>query len=454
VDYVELDPLVVRTGQKFVDAADRKAIQDGRVKTHYLDGRLFINTTSEKFDVVILDLPDPYNGLLNRFYTREFFAEVKRVLKKGGLFSLGVSSSEEYIGPETRGFNSSIYWTVRMVFPRVAVVPGERAFFVAGTSSATLPQAGILIDRLIARKIKTIYVQPFYLRYKLAPQRVDYFENQLARGKSARLNFDLLPVSYYYDTVLWSAQFSPGFSAVFNFFDRPVFRYPDPTWLYRFGLPALAFLAFGSYFWRRRQGENVPTATILTAVFTTGWAGMALEVLLIASFQSLYGYVYARVSLIVTAFMAGLAIGSWSISRSSFSFRRTYEALAAIMLTLSVFAVELPAFLSSLSRSQSGLSSQLFVFLLTALVGLMVGAVFPLAAKIFYREKDEAGRVGGMIYGADLFGAALGAIVVSAFIFPIAGLTFSCWIIGFLCLVSLVFLIVCLLFFPSFLKER
>lgn len=448
VDYVEIDPLVVKVGQKFVAAADLKAFRDARVKTQYLDGRLFVNTTDEKFDVIILDLPDPYNGLLNRFYTREFFSEVKRVLKKGGFFSLGLSSSEEYIGPETRSFNSSIYRTLLSVFPRIAVVPGERAFFIAGTGTETFPEAGTLIDRLNSRKIKTTYVQPFYLRYKLTPQRVGYFEDQLARGKNARPNFDFLPVSYYYDTVLWSAQFSPSFAAVFKFFNRPVLMYSDSV-LYWLALPALAFLTVGYYLWRRKRPGKMPSSTILTAVATAGLTGMALEVLLIASFQSLYGFVYAHISLIVTAFMVGLATGSWSVSRSPYLLRRTFEVLASIMATLGVFAVNLPFFLGSLSRSQAGISPRLFFFFLTALVGLVVGAVFPLAAKIFYQKKEESGRIGGMIYGADLFGSALGAIIISAFVFPIAGLTFSCLVLGYLCLVSFIFLLVC-----SFQKER
>ena len=47
------------------------------------------------------------------------------------------------------------------------------------------------------------------------------------------------------------------------------------------------------------------------AVFSTGFAASALEVILLMGFQIVYGSTYQQVSLIVTMFMIGLAIGSY-----------------------------------------------------------------------------------------------------------------------------------------------
>ena len=39
---------------------------------------------------MVVDLPEPATGQLNRFYTQEFFQEVRRLLKEGGILSLGL----------------------------------------------------------------------------------------------------------------------------------------------------------------------------------------------------------------------------------------------------------------------------------------------------------------------------------------------------------------------------
>ena len=38
---------------------------------------------------------------------------------------------------------------------------------------------------------------------------------------------------------------------------------------------------------------------------------MALQILLLLGFQSVYGYVYSQLALLVGLFMAGIAMGSW-----------------------------------------------------------------------------------------------------------------------------------------------
>ena len=54
--------------------------------------------------------------------------------------------------------------------------------------------------------------------------------------------------------------------------------------------------------WRRRSAVPLAVAGV-------GLAGMSLQFALLFAFQALHGYVYAEVSLLVTAFMAGLALG-------------------------------------------------------------------------------------------------------------------------------------------------
>lgn len=90
IDYVELDPKIIELGKEFLPKSEVEALEDRRVRIIHQDGRLFAREKSEEgkeqYDLIILNLPDPYNAQLNRFYTREFFALVKRLLTPKAFF--------------------------------------------------------------------------------------------------------------------------------------------------------------------------------------------------------------------------------------------------------------------------------------------------------------------------------------------------------------------------------
>ena len=47
----------------------------------------------------------------------------------------------------------------------------------------------------------------------------------------------------------------------------------------------------------------------IAAIVSTGFAGMALEIILIFAFQNIYGYVYENIGLIIAVFMFGVSLG-------------------------------------------------------------------------------------------------------------------------------------------------
>ena len=100
VTYVELDPLLIEAAQAYLPPADAAVLRDPRVRVVMTDGRRYVKTTDERFDVVILDLPEPITGALNRFYTTEFFGEVRSLLRPGGILAFGLPSAENYWSPE------------------------------------------------------------------------------------------------------------------------------------------------------------------------------------------------------------------------------------------------------------------------------------------------------------------------------------------------------------------
>lgn len=80
VDYVELDPELVTVSLRHVPETNRSALLDPRVRILHVDGRRHVREMSQAYDLILLNLPDPYTAQINRFYTVEFFLEARRAL--------------------------------------------------------------------------------------------------------------------------------------------------------------------------------------------------------------------------------------------------------------------------------------------------------------------------------------------------------------------------------------
>jgi spermidine synthase len=414
VDYVELDPSLITMGKALLPPEATIPLDDPRVKIIYTDGRRFVQHSQRRYDVVILHLPDPTTAQLNRCYTQEFFAEVKEILHKGGVFYLSVSSSENVIGHTLAQFLSSIYWTMHEVFPEIVVLPGSEARFLAAKSEGILvsdPEQ--LVQRIHLRGLQLHYVREYYLLFNLSAERVRYLRSILEQGEGVEINRDLHPICYFYNIVLWSAQYTPVLKRWFvGIMDLRV------EWIFYLIAAITLFLL-----WRGRRQSSVP---VLWAVAVTGFSEIALEIILILSFQILYGYLYYKIGIIITAYMIGLALGGWMITVFLPRITRPLRFLLMVQAGASLYAVGIlllilglhqGIFPSFLSRSMEGL----FPFL-TLVAGFLGGIHFPLANTVYLGGREEIGMIGGLTNGVDLVGSAAGALVMSVILLPIVGI--------------------------------
>ncbi|MFC1800847.1 polyamine aminopropyltransferase [Nanoarchaeota archaeon] len=110
---VELDKEVIEVSKEFLPTLSDGAFDDSRVELVIGDGKKYIEETEEKFDVVILDLTDPF-GPSKFLYTKEFYESVKNILTEDGKVSLHCLTPFEY--HETFGL---IVRTLQSVFPFV-----------------------------------------------------------------------------------------------------------------------------------------------------------------------------------------------------------------------------------------------------------------------------------------------------------------------------------------------
>jgi spermidine synthase len=414
VDYVELDPNLISMGRAYLPPEATRALADPRVEIIPLDGRRFVRQAKRHYDVVILHLPDPTTAQLNRCYTREFFTEVAAILREGGVFYLSVHASEDVIGPTLAQFLSSLYWTMQEVFPDVVVLPGTEARFLGARTKGTLTaDPGMLVKRARQRALSVEYVRDYYLFSNLSAERVSYLQSILEQGKGAGINRDLRPICYFYDIVLWSAQYSPFLKDLFVHLQGL-----RVEWIFLL-IAAITLILL----W---QGRMSPSPPLLWAVAVTGFSQIALEIIIILTFQIIYGYLYYTIGMIITAYMIGLALGSWLITAVMRRITRPLRLLLIIQVGLAVYALScLPLILGlhqqALPPALAHAMEGIFPFL-TLVAGFLGGLHFPVANKLYLKERKEIGRIGGLLYGVDLAGSAGGALVISIIILPIMGI--------------------------------
>jgi spermidine synthase len=436
VHYVELDPAVIEAARRYLPPEDGAVLDDPRVTLAHTDGRLYVKEVGRSFDVVIVDLPDPSTGQLNRFYTQEFFAEVKAILNEGGVFSFGLPSAENYLNPELRHLGGNVYQTLGSVFSQIIVLPGDYNRFLASDGPLTTDHT-LLAGRLAERGLtETRWVSAPYLRYIFTTDRFPQIRRDLEGEESAKLNRDLEPICYYYDMALWLSQFYSGLS---SFFHRASLL--NLWWV-------VVPLVLAVIVLRWKRGGAVPMV-----IAFTGFAEMTLEMVVLLAFQALHGYVYHEVSLIVAAFMVGAALGggvmnrliaakrtpdaagSSALSKGRRWARRPLRVLIVAQGAAMLYALLLPfALLKAAALPLPNLSFPL----ITLLAGFLGGMDFPLAAEL---TRGSVGRVAGLIYGADLVGACLGAFLSSALLIPVLGIPQTCYAVALLSLAGVMLLV-------------
>lgn len=93
VDHVDIDEEAVRLCAEHLPygytPADVAAAErcDGPIKLRYLDGYHYVSTTAERYDVVVVDLPDERSepAQQNRLYGHEFLGRCRDILRPGGV---------------------------------------------------------------------------------------------------------------------------------------------------------------------------------------------------------------------------------------------------------------------------------------------------------------------------------------------------------------------------------
>ena len=429
LDYAELDPLILEVVKKFPAPVTEVELSDPRVNIEHIDGRLFVKTTPHKYDLVLVGLSNPSDLQTNRLFTKEFFSLVKKKLKEKGILVMSLPGSLTYLSEELRNLNACILNALKSIYPYVWIIPGDSTnlFFSSESAEISLINHTKLSQRLKERGFKTTLLTPGHIEYKLHPRRLTWFLNSL-KGATLKINQDFKPSGPFYSLLYWNAAFSPSTRALFAWFEKVNLR----LIIILLSIFTLMFLII------RPKLGGLSRAGIPLCIATSGFAGMIFELVLIFTFQALYGYVFGWMGLLVTAFMVGVAVGSLAMMRALGRDRGGLALFLKIELAIILFSAILPgvflALRPYLDRPAVFFIFQIIFLVLSFLAGALIGAEFPLANKIYLRldakhKRQTLSGTAGLLYSLDLFGGWLGGIVGGVILLPVLGLMGTCVVV-------------------------
>ncbi len=117
----ELDADVVDLARTWLGKIHKGALDDPRMELRLGDARALIESGTERFDQIVLDLTDPFGPALD-LYTVEFYQACQRTLLPGGVLSLHLGSPIHLPGSMAR-IAASLQQAFPIVRPYLQYVP-------------------------------------------------------------------------------------------------------------------------------------------------------------------------------------------------------------------------------------------------------------------------------------------------------------------------------------------
>jgi len=192
VTMVEIDPDVIRVAKEHFGAVHNGVFDNPKLRVLIEDGMKFVRETSEKFDLIALDLNDPM-GPAEALYGTAFFQQLRHTLAPGGALALHIGSpvaQPARVAELAQRLNS----VFRIVRPYTMFIPLYGSQWTMVVCSDKLDPKSFTADeidrRIEQRKLQElrfyngethegVFALPNYVRDLVAPPRL----KQAMRGR-------------------------------------------------------------------------------------------------------------------------------------------------------------------------------------------------------------------------------------------------------------------------------
>jgi len=378
VVYIERDPELTRSLLAHRDTLPRilSIINDDALK--------YIRKTDELFDVVLVLIPPPSTLQLNRYYTTEFFREVKNKMNDGGVFMCSPGQGQDYFNKESVQLYSSVFNSLSSVFKNVLPIVGNKLYFIASDKELSTS-----ICRLTEEKnIHNIYVSPDYLADDLIAAKTYNFMRIVDHKASP--NTEAHPVAcFHFQSLNFSKNMSEKWAAI-----------------------GILILLFAGPFLAIRKNNYI--------MYFSASALAGFEIIILLSLQLIMGNMYQLTGIILAGLMAGLAVGAGTEIRKPVSFGKKYSVILLLLFYL------LFGLVYNLILNVPYGFPALFILVISSFIpALLTGQLFRSVT-----GGTEGRDTTPSVYGSDLTGSALGFIFMAGIAVPAFGIRISIYILA------------------------
>jgi predicted membrane-bound spermidine synthase len=178
-----------------------------------------------------------------------------------------------------------------------------------------------------------------------------------------------------------------------------------------------------------RSTDRIPAPVLYAVFLLSGFAAILYQLVWQRSLFRLLGTSSESVTMVVTAFMLGLGLGSLAGGQISVRSRIPLPVLFGLVeIGIGIFGfVSMPFFnwIASLTAGAHGLSIGLIAFAAVLVPTLFMGATLPVLVAYLVRRSGNVGRSVGFLYFINTLGSAVGSLAAATYILGRLGQTGS-----------------------------
>lgn len=308
-----------------------------------------------RYDAIFLGSGIPQTAAGSRLYTVSFFKTMKNLMTESGVFTFTLPLSENYLSPSEKHLSDVLKSTLATVFKNILVFPGNGYTFMASDQPMSIGKKP---------SVKTDYLESMILPY-VTPERIAA-ANVKPLWIWEQLNTANRPIGLVLGLKLWVDMFRG--------------TWPIVAALFTVILLGAALI--------------LPKSKEVLSIGSTGFVVGIYSVALLLLYQSTYGLLYSRMSLLLCGLTLGFALGT------------LIKRLARADLVIGLYCIVSVGLLSLVPYPP------VFLFYCAPIgMGVLAGAQFKLM------RNSSA----GMLYAADCIGGAAGMALTVALI-PMFGI--------------------------------
>ncbi len=345
-----------------------------------------------KYDLIMVadKVPDTLRN--NRFYTAEFYEQVKYdLVSPGGVFVTVLPPAAGITGHFATELEGTVDATLKKVFPNVVVTPGKNRIFAAGGGNVT-----VNFKELDDRGERMLDGYREYIPGMISIAFSQLAEDRLAKiidtaAKTSPINYDYRPVLPYQYLRIFSHD-KLETSTFLLILERMA------EWWQFILYPFLAVYFICRFLLSRKINRKLDFCS-----FENGFYAMGLGLILFFLYQTYCGMLYRDIPALFGIFIGGGAFGAWTINK----FVRARKVVMIVSMVLPLLLL--------LPGSVSPGDAKILIVVMLVAAGLATGGAYT-----FFNLRATAQKVAGL-WAWEVAGGAFAAWFFIFFLLPASG---------------------------------